>query len=381
LVQFTSKRSTLVQLGAVLLFGIATIGLLKLESKGYLLDGIKHESKEFQDLKFLEKNFNGVLPLEILVDTKKKGGAIRLSNLKKIDRAQNMIGEIEHFSKPISLVDGVKLANQAFYNNHPEFFQLPSKLEQTFVFNYIKNTGKGSEEILGSFTDENQQVVRMSVRMADVGSEQFPILLEELKPKVNAILDTSKFDLTYTGTTPIALEGFNYLIKGLTNSVLLAIALISLIIIYLFRSFKMLLVAVVPNALPLVCTASIMGFNNINLNASTVIIFSIAFGISIDFTLHYLAKYRQALMANGGHVKDAVFSSVKETGFSMIYTAIILFFGFVVFTLSSFEGTYYLGLLTSITIVAACLTNLILLPAILNGFKGFFKPTWSKQNG
>lgn len=378
LVQFTSKRSMLIQIGAVLLFGVATIGLLKLESKGFLLDGIQHESKEYQDLKFLEKNFNGVLPLEILVDTKKKGGAIRLSNLKKINRVQKMIGEIEYFSEPISLVDGVKLANQAFYNNHPDFFQLPSKLESSFIFNYIKNTGKGSEDLLGKFTDDEQRVVRMSVRMADVGSEKFPLLLEELKPKVNAILDTSKFEVTYTGTTPIALEGFNYLIRGLTNSVLLAIALISLIIIYLFRSLKMLLVAVLPNALPLVCTASIMGFNNINLNPSTVIIFSIAFGISIDFTLHYIAKYRQALMANGGHVKSAVFNSVRETGFSMIYTAIILFFGFIVFMLSSFEGTYFLGLLTSITIVAACLTNLILLPAILNGFKGFFKPSWSK---
>lgn len=344
---------------------LAAPGLYHLKALGYLFDDVPETAKEYKDLKFFEEHFNGVMPFEIVVDTKKKGGAIKSGVMKKVDRVQKIIEEDSLFSRPMSLIEGVKWATQTYYNQDPKFYSLPSSMERNFILKYIKNSGGNDNQILTALTDSSQQLIRISTRMKDVGSVKFPPLLDSLKQKVYAELDTSRYDISFTGTSVVALEGYKYLVDGLVASVIIAFILIALIIAYLFRSFKMLLIALIPNFIPLLITASIMGYNEIYLKPSTVLIFSVAFGISVDFTIHFLAKYRLELIQRGQDVLSAVQFSIRETGFSMIYTAIILFFGFIVFSGSSFEGTYYLGLLTSITLIVSLMTNLILLPALI----------------
>ena len=294
-----------------------------------------------------------------------------ISNLKRIEKVQRIFAEDTLFSRALSLTDGFKLATQAYFNGQSQFYKLPSNMEKGFVLQYLAKTKTGgSNDLLKSFTDSTQRVARVSVQMADVGSDKFDVVLDSVQVRIASVIDTSKYKVTYTGSSRVAIAGYNYLINGLINSVLLAFLLIAIVIGLLFRQAKMLLIAFIPNILPLTITAAIMGYFSIFLKPSTVLIFSVAFGISVDFTIHFLAKYKQLLAKNGDNVQQAISDTLSEMGLSMVYTAIILFLGFIIFTASSFQGTFYLGLLTSITIIIALLANMVLLPSVLmNGHK------------
>ena len=371
-VGLTSKHAGKIQLGILGLILLCMGGLFQLKSEGYLVDSITKSSSVYKDLKFFEEHFKGVLPFDILVDTKKKGGIAKGSFMKKIDKVHQLFEDDSNFSHPLSFIDGIKFANQAYFNGKEAFYDLPgSSMERGMVFQYLKNSGNTNSSLLQSLTDSTQQKARISLTMADVGSKRFPELVEELKLRINPILDSTRYDVRYTGSTFVAMEGYNYLVSGLIYSVLLAFLLIACIIAYLFRSPKMLLVALLPNLIPLLVTAAIMGYFNINLNPSTVLVFSVAFGISVDFTIHFLAKYRQELIDYHQSVENAVILSIRETGFSMLYTAVVLLAGFLIFMGSEFKGTFYLGLLTSITLVVALLANLVLLPSIILYFKKY----------
>jgi uncharacterized protein len=356
-----------------LIFGVslilAIIGLSKLQAEGYILDDVSHSSKVYKDLKFFEKNFKGVMPLEISIDSKHKGGTLKSKFLKKLDQAQDTLETYPILSKPISIAEAFKYLMQGFYNGKPKYYRLPTKLELSqnpTLRAYLKNTKVESTITMSSgFIDSNKQIARISVQMADIGSDAMPLFIDDLKPKLEIVFPPDEFEMSITGTSIIAIEGFYYLVTGLVNSVAIAFILISLIMAYLFRSFKMIVMSLIPNIFPLIITAGLMGFLNIPLKPSTVLIFSVAFGISVDYTIHFLAKYKQELQRHSWDVTKVVMVSLRETGVSMLYTSLILFFGFIVFTGSEFEGTNNLGKLTSITLVVAMISNLVLLPAIL----------------
>ncbi len=347
---------------------MAIFGMFRLNVKGFIFDDIPFESKPYKDLKFFEGNFRGVMPFEVIVDTKKKGGVQKLSALRKIDEVQTLLSSHDIFSKPLSLVDGQKFCRQAFYNGNPGQYRLPNELEKSFINKYLSSI-KDQRNLINSFVDSNKQIARISVQIADIGSEGMPLLLDTLRPRIESILDTGSYNVSITGTSIIATEGYNYLFRGLLNSVAFALLLIALIMVYLFRSWKMLLFSLVPNLIPLIITAAIMGYFNIYLKPSTVLIFSIAFGISVDFTIHFLARFHEEYGRHNWDIKRTVTTSLHENGVSMIYTALTLFFGFIIFTVSDFGGTFSLGLLTSITLVVATFTNLVLLPSLLMSFE------------
>lgn len=354
----------------LLILGFSLLMITQLKEKSYIFDVLSEDSEEYQDYKFFEENLGGVLPLELVVDGKQKNSMTKGINLKRLERVERIFQKDSIFSKPLSVADGFKLVTQAFYNNNPKYYRLPSNLDKNFVLAYLAKTrGGAGKNLIESVTDSTRQYARISVQMRDIGSHKMQPVLDTLKSKVEKILPKDKFNVSYTGTSVVALAGFNYLIKGLINSVLIAFLLISLVIAFLFRSTKMLIIALIPNIIPLLFTAAMMAVMGISLNPSTVLIFSIAFGISVDFTIHFLAKYRLELGYFDQNVVKAVVASIKETGLSMLYTAFILFFGFVIFTGSDFKGTFYLGLLTSMTIVIAIFANLVLLPTILVYFR------------
>jgi len=353
-------------------------GITMLEARGYILDDIPRDSKIYKDLQFLERNFDGVMPFEILIDTKKEGAANQLSLLKDIDAFQDTLAKEAIFSKPMSIVNGLKFATQAYYNGNPDHYRLPRQSmttpEMSFVQSYLQNTSgqeQGGQSLVNAFVDTNKQVTRISVKMADIGSHKLDDLYANLRPKVNSVFDTSQVDVMFTGTSVVVLEGFRFLIKGLINSVAIAFVLISIIMAYLFRSLRMLVLSLFPNLIPLMFTGGLMGFFDIPLKPSTVLVFSIAFGISVDYTIHFLAKYRLELNRHSWDIGKTVSMAIKETGISMTYTSLILFSGFITFTASSFGGNMYMGLLTSITLIVALFTNLILLPCLLRTFGGF----------
>lgn len=351
---------------------IAIAGMFRLNASSYIVDDIPHTDKVYKDLKFFEHNFHGVMPLEILVDTRRRNGIIRLETLQKLGELTALIRSRKVFASPLSLVGGIKFARQAYYNGDSSDYALPNQFDLVFLAPYL--TMKGSEgggagsnfnRLLASFMDSTRRVARVSVNMADVGTKRLPAILASLRTGVDRIFDTSKYRVTFTGTSMIFLEGSHYIIAGLTASILLAFVLILCCMLYLFRSWRMLLISFIPNIIPLIITAGVMGWAGVALKPSTVLVFSVALGITIDVTIRFLVNFRQELSRHSQDISLTVRRTIHDTGLSIIYTGLILFAGFMIFSFSGFGGTQALGWLTSLTLVLAMITNLTILPALL----------------
>ncbi|MBZ9629939.1 MMPL family transporter [Salegentibacter sp. LM13S] len=349
---------------SIVLLVASIIGIYTIKISGSLLEDMPEEAEFFQDIKFFEEEFDGVMPLEILVDTKRKNGVLKSATLKRIEELENHLAEIPEFSQPISITRLVKYSKQAFYNGDAQYYQLPSSQEQNFIMPYTKGFSS-DENLLTSYVDSTGRYARITAYMKDIGTEKMEDLEEDLWPKINKIFPEERYEISITGKAFIFQKGTNYLVKNLIISLSLAILLIALFMAWMFRSFRMILVSLVPNLLPLLVTAGMMGFLGVPIKPSTILVFSIAFGISVDDTIHFLAKYRQELKANNWKIKRSVYAALRETGVSMFYTSIVLFFGFSVFMISSFGGTVALGGFVSATLLFAMLANLLLLPSLL----------------
>lgn len=349
---------------SIMLLVASIIGIYTIKISGSLLEDMPKKAEFFQDIKFFEEEFDGVMPLEILVDTKRKNGALKSATLKRMEELQNHLAEIPEFSQPISVTRLVKYSKQAFYNGEAKYYQLPSSQEQNFIMPYAKGFSS-NDNLLSSYVDSTGRYARITTYMKDVGTDKMEDLEEDLWPKINKIFPEERYEVSMTGKALIFQKGTNYLVKNLVISLSLAILLIALLMAWMFRSFRMIIVSLVPNLLPLLVTAGMMGFLGVPIKPSTILVFSIAFGISVDDTIHFLAKYRQELKANNWKIKRSVYAALRETGVSMFYTSIVLFFGFSVFMISSFGGTVALGGLVSATLLFAMLANLLLLPSLL----------------
>ena len=357
-------RSKLIYSVTMIITLISMIGVLKINVNGYVVDDLPQNSPIIRDLKFFEKNFEGILPLEVSIDTRKKNGVLNLSTIKKVDRMEEMISEYPEFSRSVSLNKALKYASQAFYNGDPQFFRIPNDMEKNFVLSYLGNSG-GNNDMLKGFVDSNKQVARVSFQMADVGSKRMNELLKELKPRIDSILKPERYDVLLTGSSIIFSKGTDYMLMHLMESILLAIALISLLRLAQFKDVRIMFISLLPNVIPLIITAGLMGFFNIPLKPSTILIFTIAFGLASDQTIYFLTRYQQELLSTDFSTSKVISDTIIETGISMTHIALVLFFGFGIFTASTFGGTMILGLLLSITLIIALVSNLTLLPALL----------------
>ena len=363
----------------ILIVVVSVYGVTKINTISYMVDDVPNDGSLVTDLKFFEENFEGVMPLEVVVDTKKKKGVMKLSNLKRIDKLQTFMAADSNISEGISLASFVKALTQGFYKGNESFYRMPNNQEKNFILKYI-DSGEDKINITENFTDSTGQKARITFRVKDMGSDQIDSLVKKvINPQIDSIFGDTEMEAKVTGTTVLFLKGNNFLVNNLQQSLVIAFVLIALLMAALFGNFKMILISLTPNVVPLILTGGIMGYFGIPLKPSTAIIFSIAFGIAVDDSIHYLAKYRQELFHNNFNVAKAVSISIKETGSSMIYTSIILFFGFIIFTFSSFGGTIALGLLTSITLLFAMITNLTLLPCLIMSFDDGNRPRKKKM--
>ena len=347
---------------------ICSYGISQIKISGNLLEDMPNKKNFFKDIVFFNDYFNGIVPLEILINTGKKNGVKNLTSLKKIEKLKSVINTIPELSRPISIVDVVKYSKQTFYNGNPNFFKIPSRQENNFISQYVKNS-KSDSKILNSYSDKSSQYARVTTYMKDISTERMYEIEKILKQSINEIFPNKRYSVKLTGKSILFLKGTEFLVKNLIFSLCIAIFLIAIFMAFMFKSVKMIVISLIPNLLPLVFTAGAMGFLGITLRPSTILVFTIAFGISVDDTIHFLAKYRQELWDNKFDVTKSVFKSLKETGVSMYYTSIVLFFGFSVFLTSDFGGTIALGGLVSLTLLLAMLTNLLLLPSLLISFK------------
>lgn len=351
-----------------IIIGISIFGVLKLRAVTYIVDDVPENSQVKKDLKFFEENFSGIMPLEIVVDTGKKKGVLRQDFLSKVDELETYLNDQKYISKPVSIVSMIKASRQAFYNGNPAYYSLPTKSDRNFILRYFASD-QSETSLLNTFVDEDQQKMRISLKVADIGSIKLDSLLVNIvNAKIDELFLDSGVEAKATGTTLLFVKGNKFLVQNLRLSLILAFVIIAIIMGILFKNPKMIAVSLIPNLIPLVMIAGIMGYFDIALRPSTVLIFSVVFGISVDDSIHFLAKYRQELFANNFFVPLAISKSIRETGASMIYTSVILFAGFIIFSASDFIGTTMLGVLTSTTLLIAMFANLVVLPALLMVF-------------
>lgn len=370
LINITLNHPKTIYISMLVLVVTSLYGITLIKTSGYMLDDIPNNSPIKVDLKYLEKNFDGVLPLEIVIDTRKPNGILQNSTMNKIDELDKRLRNYKDLSSSISYVNVVKMAKQAFYNGNEKYYSIPNSTEKNFILSYVGNSD-GDIGMAHSFIDSLKQKGRMSLRVKDVGTKEMNLLYSKLIKDIDELFPKSKFDVTVTGTMIVYTRGNQYLIKNLFISLALAITLISVFMAIMFHSKRMVIMSLVPNIIPLLFTAGVMGFAGIPIKASTILVFSVAFGISVDNTIHFLAKYRQELNSTGWNIKQSVIKALTETGVSMIYTSTVLFFGFGIFTLSKFGGIQSLGILVSLTLLVALLSNLLLLPALIVGLEKF----------
>jgi len=363
-----NKRKTIYLLASAL--GIVSIiGVSRLHAVGYIMDDIPHKDKLYTDLMFFEENFRGVMPFEIVLNTGREGGALDLEELNKIQQLQDTLASMPEFSTTISIADVAKYANQAFYNGRPSRYSLPSHRDLLFLMRYLPDMNLAKVSDVGfAVTDSNRQLVRITTKMADVGSVRLGYIINKLNKDIPAIWGDEKIKPEFTGFSKIFLKGNTYLIKNLIISLISAILLIIVVIVILFPSARLVLITLIPNCLALLITAGLMGFLNIPLKPSSVLVFSIAFGIAIDMSFHFLVNYRQDFKIHNWDVRKTVGNTMRITGFSMVYTSLVLLFGFGIFCFSSFGSTIALGALTSLTIFCAMFSNIIVIPALLVSF-------------
>ena len=356
-------RNIVIYITSVCLLVLSIIGMYQIKTSGSLLEDMPKNAGFYKDIEFYEKEFNGIMPLEILINTKRPKGVLKRSTLKKMNALEDLIIEIPELSKPISVVSLVKYTKQAFYNGNPKYYQLPTAQENGFIMSYAKNTSNNLS-LLKNYVDTTGQYARITTFIKNSGIDKMDRIEEALNNEIKKQFD-DRYEVSITGKAYLFQKGTNFLIKNLILSLTLAIILISLFMAYMFRSFRMIVISLVPNLLPLLITAGVMGFLGVSIKPSTILVFSIAFGISVDDTIHFLAKYRQELISSRWSIKKSVFAALRETGVSMFYTSIVLFFGFSVFITSNFGGTVALGALISGTLLLAMMANLILLPTLL----------------
>lgn len=357
------RKHVYIVTGIVLILGF--IGISRMISTGYMVDDLKETDPIRQDLAFFEENFGGLMPLEVTIDFGKPKALQNLNNLNKLDKFSRELSEDPDISRPISLVEAIKFANQAFYNGKPTYYKLPTNMTKNFILKYASQSTGNIGGASNSFVDSAFQNVRLSFRVKDIGTKRMQEKENKLYEIAGKYFPSDKYKVKVTGSSIIFFKGTQYLVFNLFTSLALAIVLIAFFMAWMFKSKRMVLVALIPNIIPQIITAAIMGYFGIPIKASTILVFSIAFGISVDGTIHYLAKYRQELQATNWSIRSSAVLSLKETGQSLIYNAIILFFGFGIFALSDFGGTVALGVLVSITLLAAMLSNILILPSLL----------------
>ena len=361
---------------SIIVTAVSLVGIFKLKKEGFIVDDLPKKEIIYTDLKWFENNFNGIMPLEIVIDTKKKKGLQRsMQPIEKIEEFSNYIDSNLNTAKPLSFVEGLKFSKQAYFDGDINSYAIPNGMaEMALMSQYMQPdttaqnpNKKGIGSLMKNFIDSNRQLARISVNMKDIGSQQLPLLINDFEKKSKEIFDTTKYKVTFTGSSVTFLEGTSFIINGLKESIVYAFILIAICMLYLFRSVRVLVCSLIPNVLPLIITAGVMGWVGIALKPSTVLVFSVALGIVIDVTIRFLVNYRQELPHYNNNVQATLVQTIKHTGISIIYTSLVLITGFIIFCFSSFGGTQALGWLTSLTLVVGTITNLVLLPVLMLG--------------
>ena len=443
LINLTLHRRKWVYIVTIAVVTLSIIGLLRIQATGNITSDLPKGDQILEDINFVQNNFGGAIPFEMMIDYKEPGRLFKTATLQKVEEIQTKYTADTLFSKSLSIVDLVKVVNMAYHGNDTNFYNINiSRTDKARLKQYIDNFDftNGGGFSIKELVDTSNTTLRIRTQMRDIGSYEVLQKVDTMRIRIDSILNPDKkeierlykhvkngkldyvdsiintypsiynnlttviagkdkellyefdsdpdkldrylkrpeikkqlrkainndyYELTLTGTSVVASEGTSYLVINLLTSLVFAIISISILMAILFRSWRMVIISLIPNFIPLLFTGAIMGWFGIPLKPSTLLVFSIAFGISVDDTIHFLAKYRQELTSNKWDLRQCVVMAIREAGLGMFYTSIVLFCGFATFTFSQFGGTQALGLLVSLTLLVAMITNLVILPSLL----------------
>ncbi len=350
---------------------LGLVFMFRLKPLAFMVDDMPKDSKIYADMNYIQKHFNGALPYEIVVTSYEEGNILNGEMLSKCRKLQKAVSEYSEMSKPMSLVEIISAANQAIHDDDPRYYRIPSNMELgnlALMFPEAKSTSKS---LINNLVDSTYSQMRISYQMKDVGSERMDEINEEIQEKAKNIFSPDQYDVKITGTSKIFLKGNAYLFDSLLKATFWSLLIISLTMSFLFPSWRMVIIAIIPNFIPLIITAGMMGFLGLSLKPSTILIFSISFGITVDSTIHFISTFRREVLKNMNTVEKALAITIDEVGISMIYSALAVCSGFAIFIFSDFRGTQSLGWLTGLTIFGGLATNLFLLPGLIYAFKDF----------
>lgn len=369
---FVRRHSLAIVVVSTLLVGVGVVGATRISSDIYVFSDFYRDDPLRRDLATFEEHFGGVLPMEVVIASETPGRFRSLGAMRRLETLQRELGGLDSVGTTLSAVSLVKLANQAYFGGHPATYRLPSSYELPFLQNALKSLiGRESEhrlvENLPLFVDSTFSTTRIFLGVEDIGTTAMNALSDSVQARTARLFPEDEYTSFVTGTAVMSTRSGESLVRNLIVSLAFALLIISVLMALLFRSARLTVISLIPNVIPLLIVGGAMGFTGIALKPSTALIFSLAFGIAVDDTIHFLAKYR--LLRDAGMTRDdAIRTTLSETGKAILFTSFVLMGGFLVFTLSSFGGTVNMGALTALTLGTALVANLLLLPALLYRF-------------
>lgn len=350
----------------VMLFVVGVGGVWQLQAVSYMADDLPSEARVMQDLAFFEERYGGTMPFEIVIEAKQPQGLRRLRTLRSLSALQDSLAKYPELSRSLSLADFLKAARQAFWGGSPAAYGLPQPEELPTLLR-ITRQGEGPQ-LLGKLVDSAYQRTRLTTFVKDVGSVEMPRLLARIRSDIQACFGEEAERVHITGTTLIFLKAIDYLVDNLVWSLVATFLLVALQMFFLYGSFRIMLISMGVNLLPLFLVAGLMGYLSMPVKPSTALIYEMAFGIVVDSAIHFLSSYQWYYRRHPLPARAAVVS-VHHTGALITYTSFVLLMGFGIFIFSSFGGTRALGILTALSLGIGLFSNLFLLPALLVSFR------------
>ena len=351
---------------------LSAVFILRLRPLAFVVDDIPHNSKIYKDLGYFQDNFHGVLPYEIVIKAVDEGDIMNPVILEKVNRLQKALKRFPELSKPMSLIEVLSYANQVVNDNNPDFYRLPNAINLADIAARMPEEKiKKSSNFMHGLIDSSHSKLRVSYQIKDVGSDKFGIINQQIQGILEHHFPSQEYSTEITGTSPIFLKGVSYLLGSLRSATFWSLIIISLTMGFLFPSFRMVIIAIVPNIIPLLVTAGAMGYFDIPLKPSTILIFSIAFGITVDATIHFIICFRRELVKMNRSVREAIDHTIMEVGLSMLYSMVAICAGFLIFIFSDFQGTQAMGYLTGLTLFMGMTANLLLLPCFILSFEKY----------
>lgn len=346
------------------LTAISIVGAFQIEANNYLMDDVDPDEPIKQDFDYMDAHFGGVRPFTLVLE--RKDNSIDfwdLEVLNEMDAVEQFLEDSMDVHVRTSLVTALKVLNRGSNLGEESSYSLPeSKAKIRSFKRNLKIANQG--QILRTILDSTETTLMITGIMPDIGNTEFKSREKALTKFLERNTDSKRVNYRITGSAYLIDKNMNYLSISMVQGLLLSIAIVALIMGLIYRSWRVMVISLIPNLIPLAIIAGIMGYAGIELKTSTAIIFTIAFGIAVDDTIHYLGKFKYELMKGRGKMY-ALKRSYMTTGKAMILTTLILCSGFLLLVLSSFMGTFYMGILLCITLFVALIADMTVLPVLM----------------